>query len=112
MSRPKISVSHCAATGRFSAVFYRCNKAKAAGPGASREQDLRFRNHGVELASEVASGVAWKPIARPDDVIYLFDEQVHTNCHFNEAGVQVRLDSHTFGVSLRQGAEASLLPQP
>jgi hypothetical protein len=47
------------------------------------------------------------PIDRPEEVTYLFEKPVHMKCYPNEAEIQRRLNSHTFGVSLRPGAEAS-----
>jgi hypothetical protein len=43
------------------------------------------------------------PIDRPEEVTYLFDESVHTKCYPNEAEIQRRLNSRTFGVSLAAG---------
>jgi hypothetical protein len=53
-----------------------------------------------------------KPIGRLKKATSLFDKPVHTKRHPNEAEIQRGLNSHTFGVSLRPGAEASPTPHP
>jgi hypothetical protein len=48
-----------------------------------------------------------KPIGAARRVTYLFDKPVHSKCYPDEAKIQKRLNSLTFGVSLRSGTEGS-----
>jgi len=48
-----------------------------------------------------------KPIGQPEEVTYLLDKPVQAKRYPNEAEIQRRLNSLTFGVSLRSGTEAS-----